>query len=278
MHMVRRNISNAAAVLLGLTACVSVALAEEPARPTAPVTDAAGVIPPKLEAEINRLLYELQQKTTAQLWVLTVRSTNGVPLEEYALDHAERWGIGQKKQDNGALIVVAVADRKYRIEVGYGLEGTLPDAYCANVARVYFAPYFKRHRYGEGLLLAASELADTIAKEHGVKLAGLQAPNLARRTSRTAARSMTQVVFGCFSMLFPLLILASVLNRGSRRRGLSGWAWPILFGMSMGGHRRRSSGLGGFGGGFGGGGFGGFGGGFGGGGGSFGGGGASGGW
>ena len=250
------------------------ALAGEVPKPTAPVADYAAVIPPQIEQQLNAHLAELERKTTAQLWVLTVNTTGGVPIEEFALDLAEKWGIGQRGKDNGALIVVAVADRKYRIEVGYGLEGALPDAYCANVARAYFVPYFKRGRYGEGLYLATLETTDKVAKEYGVEMSGRQAPQLARRTRAASRRQQPRATGGVCSAGFPILMLVLIFSSMGRRRGLRGWALPFLFGMTMGSSHRHSS----WGGGFGGGGFGGFGGGFGGGGGSFGGGGASGGW
>ncbi|MFH0980309.1 MAG: TPM domain-containing protein [Planctomycetota bacterium] len=244
--------------------------------PAAPVADYAGVISSPIEQQLNALLTELERQTTAQVWVLAVDTTGGLPIEEFALDLAQKWGIGRTGKDNGVLIVVAVADRKYRIEVGYGLEGALPDAYCANVARAYFVPYFKRGQFGEGLSLATREIAETIAKEYGVQIAGLEAPQLARRTSAAAGRQMRAATSGLCSCVIPVLAVVLIFSSLGRRRGLSGWGWPFLLGMSLGNLNRRHSswgggGFGGFGGGFGGGGFSG-------GGGSFGGGGASGGW
>ncbi|MCK4660969.1 MAG: TPM domain-containing protein [Phycisphaerae bacterium] len=243
--------------------------------PQAPVADYAGVIPSSAEQQLNRYLLELQQKTGAQLWVLTIDTTGGVPIRDFATDLVEKWKIGQEGKDNGVLMLVAVKDRKYTIEVGYGLEGALPDAYCANMARAYFVPYFKRGQFGQGLSLAVLEMTDTIAKEYGVEITGLTAPRLARRTRADSGRHMRRATGGLCSMVFPMLVMVLVFSSIRRRRGLSGWALPMLFGMAMGSSHRRSS----WGGGFGGSGFGSFGGGFGGGGGgSFGGGGASGGW
>ncbi len=251
--------------------------------PTAPVADYAGVISAQIQQQLDGYLTELERQTAAQVWVLTVNTTDGVPIEEFAIDLAQKWGIGRKGQDNGVLIVVAVADRKYRIEVGYGLEGALPDAYCANVARAYFGPYFRRGQFGEGLYLATQDIADKIAKEYGVEIAGLHAPQQARRTQVESGRQMQQTTGGLCACVAPILMMVLIFSALGRRRGLGGWAWPFLFGMTL-GHHRSSWGSGGFGGGgWGGSGFGGFGGfsgggGFHGGGGSFGGGGASGGW
>ena len=76
---------------------------------------------------------ELDNKTTAQLTVLTINTLDGEPIEDYALEVLRQWGIGSKEQNNGALIVVAVKDRRSRIEVGYGLEGSLPDGLTGRI-------------------------------------------------------------------------------------------------------------------------------------------------
>ena len=243
-------------------------------KPGTYVGDYAGVIPNAVEQQLITHLAELESKTTAEVDVLTVDTTGGVPIEDFAIDLAEKWGIGQKSKDNGVLIVVAVKDRKYRIEVGYGLEGALPDAFCHNVARVYFVPYLRRGQLGEGLRLATLEITDSIAKEYGVSISGLQAPQLARRTRADSSRHMRRASSRLRFTVFPILVMVLIFSSLGRRRGMRGWALPLLFGMTLGSSHRHSSWGGG---GFGGGGFGGFGGGFGGGG-SFGGGGASGGW
>lgn len=240
------------------------------------MSDNAGVITAGQEDQLNRFLIELQQKTTAQLWIVTVGTTGGIPIEQYSLELAEQWGIGRKGKDNGALILVAVADRAYRIEVGYGLEGALPDAYCDRVARAYFVPNFRQGRYGEGLYPATLDMAGKMAKEHGVEITGMPTYENARRTRSQVDERARRGSGGLCAMAFPIILLLLILSARRRRRGFGGWAWPLLWGLAMSRGGGRSSG--GWGGGFGGGGLGGFGGGFGGGGGGFGGGGASGRW
>ncbi len=230
--------------------------------PRTHVADHAGIIDSRTEAQLDAILTELEQKTAAQIVVLTVKNTGGLPVEEFALSLAEKWQLGQKGKDNGLLIVVSVGDRKYRFEVGYGLEGVTPDAYCGTVGRRYFVPYFKQGQFGKGIYQGTLVIAQKIAQSHNVTIAGL--PTRAIPAPRRLQRRQA----GCFSSIFPLLIFMVVFRsmRG-RRRGMMFWGMPFLFGAMAGG--RGSSG------GFGGGGFGSFGGG---GGGSFGGGGASGGW
>lgn len=99
--------------------------AGEPA-PRDYVTDEAGIIGEDARRGISARLAELEGKTGAQMLVLTVLSAQGVPIEEFALRKAEAWKLGQKGKDNGLLLVVAVRDRKYRLEVGYGLGGGHP--------------------------------------------------------------------------------------------------------------------------------------------------------
>ena len=98
-----------------------------PAHPTQYVVDLAGVLDAGTQAGLNARLKDLEAATTAQVVVLTLNSLEGEPIDSFSHQTAVKWGIGQKGKDNGVLITVAVKDRKYRIEVGYGLESTLPD-------------------------------------------------------------------------------------------------------------------------------------------------------
>ena len=231
--------------------------------PQTHVADRANLIDPQVEAALDAILAELERKTTAQVVVLTVKTTGGTPIEQYALAIAERWQLGQKDKDNGLLVVVASADRKYRFEAGYGLEGIVPDSYCGSVGRKYFVPAFRRGSYGEGIYQGTQVIAQQIAKAHNVRLSAGPALPAGRRV-RSPAGAAVPCCTGTFPLLLFTYVLLSVLR--GRRRGLMFWGLPILLG-SMGGRHGGSS--------FGGGGFGSFGGG---GGGSFGGGGASGSW
>lgn len=243
------------------------ALGQDLPVPQTHVADLANLIDPQTEAALDAILTELERKTTAQVVVLTVKTTGDTPIEQYALAVAERWQLGQKGKDNGLLVVVASADRKYRFETGYGLESIVPDSYCGSVGREYFVPAFRRGRYGEGIYQGTQVIAQQIAKAHNVQLSAGPALPAGRQGSRPAG-ALVPCCTGTFPLLLFTYVLLSVLR--GRRRGLMFWGLPILLG-SMGGRHRGSS----FGGGFGGGGFGSFGGG---GGGSFGGGGASGSW
>ena len=94
----------------------------------APITDLAGVIPESAEAQIGARLEEHREATNVHIAVLTIDSTRGVPIEDYALRVASQWGGGTRGVDDGALFVLAVGDRQMRLELGYGLEAQIPDA------------------------------------------------------------------------------------------------------------------------------------------------------
>jgi uncharacterized protein len=122
------------------------------------VTDEAGVITPEWKDKINNLANLIEQNTTNEVAVVTVKSLEGLTVEEYAVELFEQCGIGKESKDNGILILTAIEDRKWKIEVGYGLEGTINDARAGDIGRTYITAYFKQEKYGEGLYLAVDAL------------------------------------------------------------------------------------------------------------------------
>jgi uncharacterized protein len=236
---------------------------EIPPLPPNPVVDLAGIIDDSVQTKLNRYLRELEQKTTAQMAILTVKSLQGESLEEFSISIAhDKWKLGQKGKDNGILLVIALDERKYRIEVGYGLEGILPDSLVGSIGRKYLVPYFRKGDYSDGIYAATLAIANEIAKDAGVKITGMPAAGI---VSPVKVRQKSTGFLGkIFSLLFFLVILIIFIKNPR-----SFLLFMLL--SSMGGRRGP---WGGSGGGFGGGGFGSFGGG----GGGFGGGGASGSW
>ena len=233
--------------------------AEIESAPKTYVTDRADIIDSATEQKLIGLLQELEQKTGARIIVLTVQSTNGQDIHQFAFERADKWKLGANQKSASVLVVVAVKDRKYRFEVGYEWEGVLPDGYVGQVGRDYFVPHFKAGRYSQGVFEATAVLAQTIAADRGVTLTGM--PKLRPMAQRPG---LARILLGFLPILFLLLVVG--MSRSRHRNMLF---WGLLAGSMMGGRRGYG------GGGFGGGGFGGFGGG---GGGGFGGGGTSGGW
>ena len=106
------------------------------------VIDAANIIDPASEQQMNLWLAELEQKTTAQVKVLTVTTIDGEDFFGFVQRHAKLWELGRKGKDNGALIALAIQERKVRIHTGYGLEGAMPDSWCGSVSRVVAKKFF----------------------------------------------------------------------------------------------------------------------------------------
>jgi uncharacterized protein len=237
--------------------------------PTGYVTDLAGVIPPEAKERLEALCTEVEQKTGAQMAIVTVQSLEGESVENYAVDLYKQLGIGSKKDNRGVLLLVAPNERKYRIEVGYGLEPVINDARAGDAGRA-MVPYLRQSDYGRAAEVAAWQLARFIADDAGVTLNGL--PPVARNPNRRGNSG-----FPVFWFIFLLIIFVRVISGLARRGGSGGGGclWFLLGMLASGGGRSSGGGWssGGFGGGGGGGGgFGGFGGG------SSGGGGASGSW
>ena len=260
MHSLFRAILLWVIVLVVCSAATIGHSVEIPVLPAAPVVDLAGIIDNDAESKLNRYLRELETKTGAQMAILTLDSLEGQALEELSITIAhDRWKLGQKGKDNGVLVVVALNDKKYRIEIGYGLESLLPDSLVGGIGRQYLVPAFKKGDYSTGIYAAAVVMANEIARDAGVEIAGLPAVKKAYPSNK---RNKSPGVIGkIFSLLF-FVIMVIVFIKNPRL------FLTYLLISSMGG---RGGHWGGSGGGFGGGGFGG-------GGGGFGGGGASGGW
>ena len=217
------------------------------------VVDQSGIIDSATRSRLEGWILELKQKTTAEVAVVTVDSTEPLSIEEYAVNLFQRFGIGQKGKDNGVLLLVAYKDQHMRIEVGYGLEGAITDAYSSRIINAIMAPEFKAGHFSEGIEKGTAAIVSLIAKEYNITLTGVPQPVYQDNQGGSI-----------WSLLFILCIfLFFIFSRG-------GMFFPIFL---LGGFGGRGYGGGGFGGGGGfSGGFGGFGGGM------SGGGGASGGW
>ncbi len=129
---------------------------------TGRVVDQAHVILPAHLSDLNDALTAHESKTSNQVAVLTLPSLAGEPLEEFSHRVASAWGLGQKGTDNGVLLLVAIQDRKIRIEVGYGLEGTLTDAKTSQIIRHEIVPRFRHGEYSEGIVAGVHAILTTI--------------------------------------------------------------------------------------------------------------------
>lgn len=130
---------------------------------TGRIVDNANIITRKDREEITGYLESLENSTGAQVAVLTIDSLNGDSIEDFSMKVAESWQLGQKDKDNGVLIVVALNDHKARIEVGYGLEGTLTDTKCGLILRNVIIQEFRNGDYSEGILKGVKNIAGIIS-------------------------------------------------------------------------------------------------------------------
>lgn len=265
-----------AGVILALVfLCLGLAKAQSPAqiKPTGYVIDSAGILSQSAKDQLTALCTEVDQKAQAQIAVVTVKSLDGRPIEDYSIDLATRLGVGPKKSDRGVMILFAIDDHRDRVEVGYGLEPILPDGKVGSFLREV-VPYLRSGDYDAAVLLVTRRVADVIAADRGVQLTGAIPP--APSENRRGGLTPGQIIGLLFAIFVFFLFVRGISGAmGPPYGGSGGWWVGPLIGASM--ARGGWRGGGGFGGGFGGGGGGG--GGFGGfGGGGFGGGGASGSW
>ena len=216
-------------------ALCSSGLAALPEKPRGMVSDFAEVIDQNMESQITALVQEVEQKTSAEIAIVTVPSLEEGDSETMAVELYKKWGIGKKGKDNGVLILVSVQDRAVRIEVGYGLEAILPDGKCGEIIREDMIPYFKEGQYGNGIAAGTIRISGIIAQNAGVTLTG--------RSDITDVPKRKRTLLGT---IFQLLVLAGLAFLFIQN--------PFLFLMflGMGGGRSGNGGGGGFGGGFGG--------------------------
>lgn len=208
------------------------------------VNDFAGVLSDETSALILGTGAAMAEKTGAQIVVVTVDSLNGDSIEEYALSLLRTWGIGDEKKNNGVLLLVAVNDRKSRIEVGYGLEGCLPDGKTGRIQDDYMLPYFREEDYDAGVKNGYLAILKEVAQEYSVDVESLgQDIPMPEQTddSQEASDGMGQLFLVGAAILF--FLFDWIFLRGRITRAL------ILMSGRGGGGGFGGSGGGGFGGG-----------------------------
>ncbi len=245
-----------------------------PAKPNPPrlVNDFAGVLSGEQKAILEQKLVALDDSTSNQVSIVLIKTLADYPIEDYAVKLFRGWGIGNKKNNNGVLIIAAIDDHKIRIEVGYGLEGAIPDITANSIIENDIVPAFREQNYYRGLNAATDDIGKAASGEYQVQ-----------RQQKNDDKGGGGSLLGIIIIIFIVIFLISRGGRGGRgggmmsRRGYGGlgpFIWGSLLGNALGNGNRGgwSGGGGSWGGGSSGGGFGGFGGG------SSGGGGASGSW
>lgn len=215
-----------------------------------PVIDEVGIFNSSDRSRIESQLLELHRAGHLQMVVWVPQSLQGKDIATLSMEAAEAWKLGKKGQDRGLILVIAPNEKRMRLEVGYGLEGDITDAFSKRVLDQTLRPYFREQRYGDGVLAAINEIIK--------KLALLVTP--ADTGSELSGSSNRPLNKHLSSFLFFLLVIglyfASVLPGSRGRRGVGGWGGGSSgwgggggFGGSSGGGGGFSGGGGGFGGG-----------------------------
>lgn len=204
------------------------------------IQDYAGVIDPQAKANMNAIAEELQRKTKAQLVVVTIKSLQGESLEDYSLELLRKWGIGDKNLNNGVLLLVAVDDRKSRIEVGYGLEGALNDSLTGRIQDEYILPYFRQNQYSKGIQNGFNALAQIVAKEYKVNISTQPVVRPLARQQQQTTELPGWAVFLIGIAFIGLMIIDQMFLGGSLLRMLI-----YLIAMGRGGGGGRGGGFGG---------------------------------
>lgn len=200
------------------------------------VNDYAGVIEPGSRSQLSTLLAQVKQASGTEIALVTLPSLEGGNIEDVASRLFAQWGIGQRGKDKGLLLIAAIGDRTARIEVGYGLEEAINDAFAGRVLKEILFPAFRENRYGDGLLQATQALVARLQEVYYFELQGLPPSRL---ESAETPRNR-----GPLALIFRVIFLLAMGYLFIRHPFL----FLMLLSSGMGGGRRS----GGFGGGFGG--------------------------
>jgi uncharacterized protein len=211
--------------------------------PEGPVNDFAQVISPQYEAQMTQLAQALWDQTGTSVVVATFRDLGGESPQIFANKLYRSWGIGTKGEDKGVLILLALKERRVRIEPGYGSEGILPDAKVGGILDQHVVPLLRLDRYGEGLLNGMAAVAQVVAKDAGVKL------DLDRYAPGVTVQPKARRGIRLLPLLFILFIIFGLFGRGRGFFPFFFFPWIFMGGAGMGG---SFGGGGGFSGGFGG--------------------------
>ncbi len=219
------------------------------------VNDYVSILSPAVKNGLENFLYSVETKTTAQIAVAIIDTTSPYDIELYAVTLFEKWGIGQKEKNNGVLLLIALNDKRIRIEVGYGLEGALNDAKCGRIIREIIAPHFRNNEFESGISAGVEAIAKEVLNEYNLDLSDLQTTYTPQYTNEensenfenqiikiTPIKKLFLIIIGIIFLILlitnPGLLFALLFSGIGRRSGWSGGGW--------------GGGSGGFGGGFGG--------------------------
>jgi len=203
------------------------------------INDYASILSQTEEKYLEKLLEEAENKTTSQFVLLTIPSLEGEVLEDFSIRVAESWKIGQKEFDNGVILLISIAEKKIRIEVGYGLESILTDAKCGYIIRNNIVPSFKKGDFYAGITQGLQSITAIVTREFDIS------PEELEKYKKSQKKSHIPIGFIIFIIIFLLMIFRGGKGRG----GSTFWGGGFGGGSSSSGGGGFSSGGGSFGGG-----------------------------
>src|SRR5215475_8818144 len=213
------------AFVLATLACASLSLAQTrqnkfPAY-SGHVNDFANILDRQTKEKLELWLTNFENMTGTQIAVVTVTSLEGRPIEEYANGLYRAWGIGAKTgehKDKGALLLVAIQDRRTRLEVGYGLEGDLPDGLAGEIIR-RMRPELQQGKYSEAMIIGVRSILDTLAEKWNVNIAGIEDRRYAYHAPAATPIGGGASLLCLLAGILIFFLFISSLSRGGRRGG-----------------------------------------------------------
>jgi len=187
------------------------------------INDYAGALSSSVRAEVFAKGVAMEKATSAQVVVVIIDSLQGRDRDEYSLELLRTWGIGQKDKNNGVLLLVAISDRKVRIEVGYGLEGALPDGVCGRILDEFFVPAMSDGDIDTAVIQTYDSILIVLANEYGI-----DPQDILEGTDYTFSVSGLDEELSAAEMILAILMLIGVpilVGALGRRRGKSGGSW-----------------------------------------------------
>ncbi len=176
------------------------------------VNDFANVLGSEVETHIVNVSSQIAKETGAQIVVVTVNNLDGMNDDEYALKLGREWGVGDEEKDNGVILLLSMEERSLRIEVGYGLEGALPDGKCGRIMDEIIIPHLSEEAYSNGILYGFDQLAYEVCKEYGINVpSDVMAAEMPKEDD-----GMTWVII---AIILLLIIFSSFGKRPPTRRG-----------------------------------------------------------
>lgn len=228
-------------------------------KPEGWVTDRAGLLDPSKKDRLESLLTEVNQQSGVEIAVVTLPTLGGQSVEEVALELFTAWGIGKKGKDEGVLLLVAPKEKRLRIEVGYGLEGTIPDGLAGEIIRDTITPRFRQGRFAEGIEAGVAQIVETIARQKQMPFTAPESSRPRAPVPERGSRPVRLVSQATPVMLFLLVLVGliavsiaherSLRSRRGSRRFRNRFIWFPVGPYSGGFGASGSGGFGGFGGG-----------------------------